>query len=159
MRHKFRLTGHRQRGDTIIEVLIAISIISFLIVGAYSITRQSLANERQSQELGEALQLTQSQIESLKDYLNTNASPSQTFCLYNNVVVVLPSGGISPGSNCAVNTSGIPTTIEPVYNLAITPSAQANNIIDFTVQARWNSINQKGTDTNSVVLYYQLYTQ
>jgi type II secretory pathway pseudopilin PulG len=159
MRHKLRLTGLRQRGDTIVEVLIAISIISFLITGAFSITRQSLANERQAQELGEALELTQSQIESLKDYLNTNTSPSQTFCIYNDAVVVLPTGGISAGSDCALNTSGIPTTVEPVYNVAITPSPQANNIIDFTVETRWNSINQKGTDTNAVTLYYQLYTQ
>lgn len=55
-----------QCGDTIVEVFIALTIISSVLAGAFGITRNSTIAERQSQERSEALQVLQGQIEALR---------------------------------------------------------------------------------------------
>lgn len=53
-------------GDTIVEVLIAIAILSVVLGGAYAIVNRSHTNIRQAQEHTEALKLGEEQLERLK---------------------------------------------------------------------------------------------
>ncbi|HUD81424.1 MAG TPA: hypothetical protein VMR08_02220 [Patescibacteria group bacterium] len=55
-------------GDTIIEVLLAITIASFVLAAAVVSADSSLNTERQSQNRSIAIQITQSQIEELEAY-------------------------------------------------------------------------------------------
>ena len=55
-----------ERGDTIVEVLIAISVMSLLIGGAFVLTNRSLQGTRAAQERLNALKLVESQLEQLK---------------------------------------------------------------------------------------------
>lgn len=55
-----------QRGDTLIEVLIALVILGLVLVSAYSSTSRSLRSARQAQERSEATKLAEAQAERLK---------------------------------------------------------------------------------------------
>jgi prepilin-type N-terminal cleavage/methylation domain-containing protein len=61
----------QQAGDTMVEVLIAMAILSFVLSGAYAVTNRTLANSRQAQERGEALQLATQQLELLSRFVAT----------------------------------------------------------------------------------------
>ncbi len=56
----------RIRGDTIIEVLVSITVISVILGGAYASSNRSLNATRQAQERGESLKLAEQQLERLK---------------------------------------------------------------------------------------------
>lgn len=69
-----RLRNVRQAGDTIVEVLICMAIVSAGLSAAYAISRNSLSRVREAQEHGEALKLAEQQIERLKQLVATNTS-------------------------------------------------------------------------------------
>ena len=53
----------QDRGDTIVEVMIAIAIVSSVLAGAFTVTQKSSTAVRTSQERSEILQLMQGQVE------------------------------------------------------------------------------------------------
>lgn len=55
-----------QRGDTIIEVLIALSVLALILVAGYSISTRSITGVRVSQERSEALRVAESQLEQIR---------------------------------------------------------------------------------------------
>ncbi len=57
---------HNQRGDTIVEVLIAIAVVSLVLAGAFGVSQKSSIATRDSQEHSEAQKLVESQLESLR---------------------------------------------------------------------------------------------
>ena len=67
-----QLAARRQRGDTLVEVLIAIAVVSLILGGAYVTTNRSLYATRAAQERGNALKLAESQIEQLKGIVASN---------------------------------------------------------------------------------------
>jgi len=69
-----------QRGDTIVEVLISLAVLSLIIGGAYSIANAALRNSRQAQERAEATKLAESQLEALKSQPGA-ANPGVPFCI------------------------------------------------------------------------------
>lgn len=134
-----------ERGDTIVEVLISIAVISLILGGAYVATNRSLQATRDAQEHGDALKLVESQIEQIK-----GIGPAQLFkgvaspyCIANGVVVA--------GNNaaCKVDARGVASAEEPVYTLVINRSGN-----DFTVTNTWTS--NKGTQ-NKVEMKYRSY--
>lgn len=73
------------RGDTIVEVLIAIAVMSAVLSTAYGITNNSVKSNQESQEHGVALKLAESQLEQLKSHLKQKkAVPASgsNFCMY-----------------------------------------------------------------------------
>lgn len=111
------------RGDTIVEVLISIAIVSVVLTGAFVSARRSLATSQRSQERGEATKLVEDQMERLKSVAySTNEGEgifapalSQPFCL--NATSELRTGGdcvmgplsrytaqITRGSGADINT-------------------------------------------------------
>ena len=73
---KYRLNT---RGDTIVEVLIALAVCSLLLGGAFATTTRSLAGARQSQERGEALKIAESQAEALRS-MPSPGTATAPFC-------------------------------------------------------------------------------
>lgn len=63
MRHR---NIRRQAGDTIVEVIIAIAVISTVLAGAFIVTAQSTRAVRDSEEHAQALQYVQGQVELLR---------------------------------------------------------------------------------------------
>ena len=138
-----------QRGDTIVEVLIAIAVVSLILGGAFVTTNKSLVATRTSEEQGNATKLTQGQIEFLKSIIasspNTIDTAPTNFCVTSASTVAASSSGA-----CKVDSTGAPTTAEPIYNLNISRSGDT-----FTVRTTWNSISKTGT--NTVQMVYRIY--
>lgn len=130
----------QQRGDTIVEVLMAIVVVSMVLVAAYVTTTRNINGVEDTQEHSEALQLAQAQIEFLHD---TTKSPAKNQCFDTN-------GNIVGNAKCKVDASGNPTTGQPQFTVAITH----NNPTTYKVAVTWFSLNQDAP-SNSVTLYYQ----
>ncbi len=77
------MVRNNQTGDTIVEVLIAIVVVSSVLVGAFSISNLSLKQIRMAQERGEAQEIAKQSTENLNsmikfdDTLLTRTTP---FC-------------------------------------------------------------------------------
>lgn len=131
-----------QRGDTIVEVLIVIAIVSLVLGGAFASARESLISTQRSQERGEALKLLEQQVELLKAVADRSDSrvfsPSLTgsFCLELNLDLVTPE--------CMQGT-------DSRYKLAITrldPPATRS----FRATATWERAGG-GSDDNITIFY------
>lgn len=140
-----------QRGDTIVEVLISIAVVSLILGGAYVTTQRSLLASRAAQERGNALKLAEGQLEQLKNIATSSgagtlfgSATSGTFCVVNGSITDAGNAG------CAVDSAGQPTGKEPVYHLSAT---RAGNT--FTVKNTWSSA--LGTGNENLQLTYRLY--
>ncbi len=82
--------GGPQRGDTIMEVMICITILGFVLAAAFTLANRNQTSARQSQERSEALQIANSQLELLKTYADINKLPDASydhFCMNNNATL------------------------------------------------------------------------
>ena len=136
-------------GDTIIEVLIALAILSFTLVTCYSILNRSLIAARNSQEHSEALEYLNSQIELTR---SITAKPELfnrpgSFCVDNTGVIVDYAAPPAVPSACTVG-------IEGFYDLAISHSTASGQDV-FTYQVTWPGPGSLGPQKE--VLSYKLY--
>lgn len=155
-----------QAGDTLVEVLIAIAIISSVLTGAFMVSQRSTMAVRSSQEQGEMLQLLQGQIELIRgiamdatsdaDPIFSTAEPKY-FCIdpASKARVNFTSGFSFPSSNQDVDT-GFATGCKNLgagehYNVAAVYSGDVENI--FTVTGLWDGPSGRKKE----VLYYRVY--
>jgi prepilin-type N-terminal cleavage/methylation domain-containing protein len=140
-----------QKGDTIVEVLIAIAVISLVMAGAFVMTNSSLQGSRTAQERTNAVKLTESQVELIKSLSATDdqalfgAGVPAAYCITNAVTVVAASNAA-----CTVDSTGSATTVQPAYHLSVSRSGNT-----FTVKNTWTSI--RGNTTNNVEMKYRVY--
>jgi type II secretory pathway pseudopilin PulG len=151
----------KQTGDTIVEVLIAMAVISLVLAGAFTTANRSSHNVRQAQERSEAIKYSEQQLEQLKALVKSNPSAvfsltTQTtlFCTSSTGLVPFTTGtlpardsdtfSIYPANCKAGNIPGS-------YNLSIIRVGTN----DFRVVARWN--NAIGTGNDEITMWYRLY--
>ena len=148
----------RQRGDTIIEVMIVLTILGLAIGISYSTANRSLLNARQAQENSEATKLAESQIESMQSFAkDTSTAPNSTiynqtnpFCINVNSLVQLTG---ADNTNYSNYPSGCQVGTDAPYYISIT---HANDGTDtFTVKVLWDDIRGDGRD--SVTLVYRIH--
>lgn len=151
-----KLATHRERGDTLVEVLIAIAVVSLILGGAYVTTNRSLQATRSAQERAVALKLAESQIERLKALMSTSSAstvmgiPAGTaFCIgyTTNKPVNLPN------NECDLNTDGTYTGVEPIFHISITRGGTTGN--DFVLSENWADVS--GRNSDSLQLRYRVY--
>ena len=139
-----------QTGDTIVEVLLAIAIVSAVLGGAYASTSGSLSGSRRSQERGEAVKLLQGQLERLNEAahsptVNLLTAPNP-FCLIVSGGVLTPVAATNPGCQQGVGSR---------YRLSI---QRAGNV--YTATAQWDRVGGGGTSgQDQVVMIYRIYEQ
>lgn len=87
------------KGDTIVEVMISLMILGSVMAAAYAITNFSLNIELSAQERSDALNIAQSQLETLKSMVASNNNnlnfistvvgnnSTDNFCVVNNSIV------------------------------------------------------------------------
>jgi len=80
MRQIISRRRHNNRGDTIVEVLICILVISSVLAGAFAVTNQSLLEVQDSQERSQAVKIAETQIERLRGIDLLTATPPEVFC-------------------------------------------------------------------------------
>ncbi|HJP95756.1 MAG TPA: prepilin-type N-terminal cleavage/methylation domain-containing protein [Candidatus Saccharimonadales bacterium] len=148
----FKRLRSNQRGDTIVEVLISIAVISMILGGAYVTTNNSLRAERGAQERTDASKLVESQIEALKNLADTGDTTifnTSGFCITGGTTV---STSVKTNNTCKFNATGSNNnTVQPVYYISITRNGNT-----FTVNNSWDSIETSG-QTDSVQMVYKVY--
>jgi prepilin-type N-terminal cleavage/methylation domain-containing protein len=152
MQLRFWNRGRDERGDTIVEVLIAIAVVSLVLGGAYVTTNKSLQATRGAQEQGNAIKLVESQFEQLKAAAVTNSTSifgtgtPGSFCISNGNVVD------SSQAACTVDTSGTPTGGEPAFHLKVSRGGDGHT---FTVSNNWDDVSGKNVD--GIQMEYRVY--
>lgn len=139
-----------ERGDTIVEVMIALMVLALAFSIAYSTANKSLASVRNSQEHSEALQFLGSQIELARaasgDAELYKPGVGNRFCM-------------KPGS-----TAATPEIVRPIdgtctiagivpYSLSIQYDNASDDIFTFTVT--WPGIGSIGQQKEQ--LFYKLH--
>ena len=146
--------GENQAGDTIVEVLIAIAIISVVLVTAYAITARNSAIMAATQEREQAQRLVEGQIEYLANAGKTNASQD---CF-------TPGTGTDSGAICSNITatgSGATYTLivagpAPGASLPAACNAVSTTTNTYSICAYWTSLNSKSPIDSNVTMYYRL---
>lgn len=142
-------------GDTIIEVLISIVILSLVLTGAYVTSNASFKNIIDSQQRIQALDVAQNQVEDLRAYAATPrfasfVSSSSCFQLSsnpatNNVPVAYDN---SPSGVCV--SQGL--YLSEITFVTTAPVVAGNH--EYQITVTWPSIN--GAGNSQVVLYYRV---
>lgn len=129
-----------QRGDTIVEVLIAIAIVSLVLTSAYALTNKNVRATQEVQEQSYAQKLVEQQVELLRA---ANPKPSTTGCFD-------PSnGGVAP----LISATCRPTVGNLTYNLEVAPDAVTTG--KYRIRATWDTL---GGRTAQVTVYYKVAT-
>ncbi len=133
------ITRLNSRGDTIIEVLLALAVVGAVLGGAYASANRSLNTTRSSQERGESLKVVEDQVEKLKVAIEKGKSPGGTFCI---------DDSLNPVSLPAPACNKRPVNgVE--YRLSVQRSGDT-----YTVTSQWDSL-RGGTEQTNII--YRVY--
>jgi len=139
------------RGDTIVEVLIAITVASLVLAGAYVTAHHSTLANESTQEHSQALQLAKAQVE----HLRSATSIEDNSCFDENGDPQPNDTSQGPTVNpCIVMANGkLPsdTGFNPVYSINITTTDGGQT---FRVVITWDSL-LTGNGQDRVSLYYR----
>jgi prepilin-type N-terminal cleavage/methylation domain-containing protein len=135
-----------QRGDTIVEVLIALSIISLVLAASYAITNRNVRASQDTQEHTQAQQVVQQQIERLRASSASGSLGVPFKCITGSGSALVPSNNDAACSFSADGSTGN-CTEEPCYHVEIIRNG--NGVYD--VSATWSSLLQGGTSKVSMV--------
>lgn len=137
-----------QRGDTIIEVLISLGVLSAVIAGSYSIVNVALRNSRQAQERAEATKLAESHLEMIKAIQNgvEGVDPASVpnnvpFCIGTPTTPGLHTSTIMPPADFLQDTFSSESyrpackNRNGLYNIFVVKAG-----VNYTVNVRWNRI-------------------
>jgi type II secretory pathway pseudopilin PulG len=142
MRIKQRLSKPvNSRGDTIIEVLIAIGIVSLVLTSAYALTNKNVSSIMQVQEQGYAQKLVEQQVELLRAAVT---KPTADGCFH-------PDNGafVTPVSNATCK----PVVGSVNYAIAIKNNPTGLSPADYRVRVNWDKL---GGGTGQVTVYYRV---
>ena len=143
----------KQRGDTIIEVLLAMSVIGVVLGSAFGIANRSLATGRAAQERTDALKIAETQLELLKTYYPLNPSieaRAAPFCIDETQPVAAVVVDDSAAACQNINGSGS----TGIYSVSIVPPAGALSPYEVTVT--WERINTSSSDLGTLSLFYRV---
>ncbi len=151
-----------QRGDTIMEVMIAVAVLSFILTASFVVSNKSSQATRQSVERSEAFKHSETKLEQLKTFISQSATPAlpadgTSFCIKNDGT---PTPAIvGDAKNFATYDS----------NPALSDCKQDNRYYSyvqrtgntFTVYTRWEAATGNGIDESSMVhrIYPDLASQ
>ena len=123
-----------ERGDTIIEVLIAIGIVSLVLTSAYALTNRNVQATQEIQEQAYAQKLVEQQVEILR---SATAKPTSNGCFSapNTYVATTDSA-------CHISNGGA------TYNVVISLSGAT-----YGIKASWATLGGSNAD---VTVYYRV---
>lgn len=137
-----------QAGDSIVEVLIAITVIAFVLAGAYaSVSRNTMVN-LDTQERGYALKLAEGQIEFLRGLSGPLSASNVCFAPNESTSPVYTIGTQLKEANCTYK----PADGAAEYNIRVTPVSVGSST--YKISVVWDN----ATGSQSIVeLYYRQY--
>ena len=151
----------QQAGDTIVEVLIVIAVLSLVLTAAFLTSTASFKNTIDAKEHGEAQALATSQLEKIKALAASNPTSvftSTNFCV--DITTVTPSVYAATDARCVMKSDGTtpaPAGSEPAYIVSVHPttSGGSNPSFVFQVNVKWDSVTGHGQA--NISLWYRLY--
>lgn len=142
------IRSRKMAGDTIIEVLLAMAVISVVLGSTYVVVNRSFRTTRQAQERSEAVKLLESQLEQIKVLVK---DPNSGISTVNEVFCINSSGGISVQSSPSfADDCQKFGTVPGYYRLELTKTGDLYSAI-----IQWDSANGSGVDRAS--LLYKVY--
>ena len=135
----------RQTGDTIIEVLLSITILGLVLGGAYALANRNLSSGISAEKRNQALAAAQSQAEFIINAQNTGGSALDKYKNFSGDFCIL-----SDGNPKAKDSNECKTYNDQPYSLTVHYSSNL-----FTVTAMWTSANSR-SDQDKLTLYYKL---
>lgn len=148
-----------QKGDTILEVLISVAVLSLVLTTTFALANKNSQANRQANERGEAQKIAQSEMEKLKIYLSTSGvnmpANGEYFCMNDDATAIVRFTGtdkppIDRNSDLSFVRSGFPPQCTPqgkgfFYHFIQRGSAgdQSNT---YTSYVRWNAVTGHGVD-------------
>jgi prepilin-type N-terminal cleavage/methylation domain-containing protein len=146
-----------QAGDTIIEVMLAMSIIGIVLGAAFGIANRSVSVGQDAQERTEALKLAETQLELFKSQYAISSvvrdrNETQPFCF--DVTAATPTMHDASDDQCdkvdATGTDGI-------YSIKILPPSRFGATGSYTIEIRWERLGATAVENaeNSLILYYK----
>lgn len=151
-----KLIKLNNRGDTIVEVLLAIAVVSSVIGASFVSANRSLKGTQASQERAEALKLAEGQVEYLQN-LNSTASEN-IFDTTNTLFCVLEGNRVNFSGNTLPALDADDFSIYPTecqnyessrYNLSISYDPDSQDT--FTIRSRWEG--PTGNDEEVRLIY------
>lgn len=142
-----RFITRHQSGDTIVEVLISISILGVVVAGSYSLANRNLSSGQAAEQRTQALASAQSQI----GYV-TNAHQNGSIDTYKNFAVANGDFCVLSNPNQELKKASDPACKKyngQAYEIAV--KYQSNL---FTITANWTD--ERGANQENLALYYKL---
>ena len=159
------------KGDTIVELMIALSLTSLVLAAVYTTANRSLTSSRKSQERIAALKLSESQAEALRVYASavgfTSGNTNTDFCIdafstlptAQQKIVKLPvQPNVSPAADNLSSPNPYPSkcvfsSIGVNYYIWVSRAVITDH--NFTIRVRWQRAGGGGID--EVSLKYSVY--
>lgn len=136
-----------QSGDTIVEVLIAVAVLSSVLGMAYATVSRNVARLRDNQERTESSKLAQGQIEALiglwrVDRPQVESAGTTTFCIDSLSVSSISGGSFNPADSSADNVADFESAncTSTFYRMAIQRTSDDADTSTYRVYVRWQSI-------------------
>jgi len=142
-----------QSGDTIVEVLIAIAVVTSVLGVVYATMNRNLNIMRDNQERTEASKTAQAQLEALKGLYSANPTAitgqnSNGFCINAATVVTIAS---KPQGTLAADDLNYSTCTSSFYRYVLRRDALNDKL--YTATVRWESF---GSGRSEVVMVYRI---
>lgn len=121
----YRSVARSQRGDTIVEVLIAMVVVSTVLIAAFAISNMSLKQIRMAQERSEAQHVAEQSVESLDRMVLADSSllsRTTPFCKNGAGLqaVAITDPSCRAGTDSRYKISIVRTGAAPSYSFAVT---------------------------------------
>lgn len=134
MRIKYNFLKLKSRGDTIVEVLLSIAVLSLVLTISYGLANTSAQTNIQARERSEAQKLTEQQLELLRGYVSPDQPWEPTFVCFQEA-----DGAVTTNlADCSAGTDGR-------YQSIITTEGDENTGVVYIVTTTWNNV-KGGTD-------------
>jgi type II secretory pathway pseudopilin PulG len=121
------IPSRTEAGDTIVEVMIAIAVISSVLVGAFLVSSTSTRSVQDTGERAQALQVAQSQVEMIRAYVGGGGSfsPATNYCMQASdsyKMSVSDTNNCDPADNASRGAQFRPTFTKngPTYTVTVT---------------------------------------
>lgn len=146
-----KFLNKKQAGDTIIEVLIALSVLTFALSMGYATANRSSKAIQANKERYQAQLIANAQAENIRAYIGTVRLTlnSGTNCMNNNIVNSSPE-------NCMANSNGVISSdpdsrLYTVSVSCVSVGSCVGNYSNYKISVTWPSLSG-GQD--NVELYY-----
>ncbi len=145
-----------QRGDTIIEVMIAVTLASSVLVISYATMNHNTNTLQSNQERTEASKLLQGQIETIRYMYNTSpatlAAANSNFCLAADGTTPVINGGSPHGNLVADNWVDYPAVCDVGMNNRYHIGVTTSDHEKYRFYIRWDRVGS-GTRDEIVMVY------